>query len=85
MLRVWIAEQQLHCSIKIGMYQETMKIPEGVAWGIILADVTRHVAAALATGYSIDESSVVRDIELSFLRELSAPTSDATGDFATEP
>jgi hypothetical protein len=48
MLRVWIAERKLHCSMKVGMYRETMKIPEEKAWGVILADVARHVACGLA-------------------------------------
>jgi Domain of unknown function (DUF5076) len=44
-LRVWIAEKQLWCSIKVGMYDEH-KIPEEETWGVILADATRHIAAA---------------------------------------
>ena len=28
MLRVWIAEQGLHCSMKVGMYRETMNVAE---------------------------------------------------------
>jgi hypothetical protein len=47
MLRVWIAEKKLHCSMKVGMYRETMNIPEEKAWGKILADVARHFANAL--------------------------------------
>ena len=35
MLRVWIAEKKLHCSMKVGMYRETTKIAEEKAWGTI--------------------------------------------------
>jgi hypothetical protein len=81
MARVWIAEQQLHCSIKVGMYQDTMNISEGFAWGVILADIARHVAAAMVTSYSADEASTIREIEASFLDELAKATSDASGEF----
>ena len=50
MLRVWIAEGGLHCSLKIGMYRDTTKIPEEVAWGMILSDIARHIANALSEG-----------------------------------
>src|SRR5262245_33211441 len=52
MLRVWIAEGGLRCSIKVGMYRETMDVAEEKAWGTILADVARHVANALESGYA---------------------------------
>lgn len=81
MLRVWIAERGLHCSIKVGMYRETMNIPEEEAWGTILADIARHVAAALQSGYSMDASRSLDRIQQHFLDELANPTSDAKGGF----
>ncbi|MYN42917.1 DUF5076 domain-containing protein [Duganella sp. FT109W] len=47
MLRVWVAEKQLHCSLKIGMYRDGMGIDEELAWGTILADAARHILKAL--------------------------------------
>lgn len=81
MLRVWIAERGLHCSIKVGMYRETMNVPEEKAWGTILADVAKHVANALQSGYSTDATKSLQEIRDSFVKELSAPTSKAKGDF----
>src|SRR5579872_1798192 len=81
MLRVWIAENQLHCSIKVGMYQESSNIPEGRAWGTTLADVTRHVATALESRYSADRDKVIQEIRDRYLKELGSPTSDVTGEF----
>lgn len=81
MLRVWIAEQGLHCSLKIGMYRESTNIPEEKAWGTILADVARHVANALESGYSSDADESLRKIRDSFTKELGEPTSKAEGDF----
>ena len=80
-LRVWIAENGLHCSIKVGMYRETMNVPEESAWGTILADVARHVANALEAGYSTNAADSLRAIREAIDKELGAPTSDATGAF----
>jgi hypothetical protein len=81
MLRVWIAERKLHCSIKVGMYREMSGIGEERAWGVILADVTRHLAIALEPEYSADRGECVRKIRENYLEELDAPTSDAQGAF----
>lgn len=81
MLRVWIAERSLHCSMKVGMYRETMNVPEEKAWGTILADVARHVANALESGYSTDATESLQKIRDSFIKELGMPTSEAKGDF----
>jgi len=81
MLRVWIAEQGLHCSMKVGMYRETMNVAEEKAWGTILADVARHLASALESGYSINAAESLKKIRASFLEELGDPTSEAKGDF----
>lgn len=80
-LRVWIAESGLHCSLKVGMYHETSATPESQAWGKILADVTRHIAAALESGYSMNKGQVQNEIRTEYLKELDNPTSEAMGDF----
>jgi len=80
MLRVWIAERGLHCSMKVGMYRET-NVPEEKAWGTVLADVARHVANALESGYSVNAAESLPKIRDSFIKELENPTSDAKGDF----
>lgn len=81
MLRVWIAKGGLHCSMKIGMYRETTKIPEEKAWGTILADVARHVAHALESGRTINDDDALGKIFQSFEAELTKPTSGLTGGF----
>jgi DNA-binding GntR family transcriptional regulator len=81
MLRVWIAAKKLHCSMKVGMYRETTKIPEEKAWGMILADAARHVANALESGYGVDAKTALHKIRASFINELGNPTSDAEGEF----
>jgi len=81
LLRVWIAEARLHCSMKIGMYHEKMNIPEEKAWGVILADLTRHVAAALESAYAGNREKSIRAIRECYLEELNRPTSDTEGEF----
>lgn len=80
MLRVWIAEQKLHCSLKIGMYR-AMQINEEVAWGTILADAARHIAIALSEENQDLEGIVLEKIRSHFNAELAAPSSPATGGF----
>lgn len=81
MLRVWIAEKKLHCSMKIGMYKETMNIAEEKAWGVILADIARHVSNALESGYGGSAAESLEKIQESFIKELTNPTSKASGGF----
>lgn len=82
MLRVWVAEQKLHCSLMVGMYRDGMKIPEEQAWGVILADVSRHLANAINTKYGTDHNESIEKIKQSFLKELMKPTSKAEGGFS---
>ncbi len=81
MLRVWVAEGGLHCSMKVGMYRETMNVAEEKAWGIILADVARHIANALEAGYSSNAADSLQKIRRSMLEELGDPTAELRGDF----
>ncbi|WP_249341926.1 DUF5076 domain-containing protein [Stenotrophomonas maltophilia] len=66
MLRVWIAAKGLHCSMKVGMYREQFEVPEEKAWGRILADVARHLASALESGYGADAHASLREIQECF-------------------
>jgi hypothetical protein len=81
MLRVWIAQKRLHCSLKIGLYQESTRIPEAKAWGTILADAVQHIADALQTEYGKDRADTLSSVREAFLEELDAPTSKTEGGF----
>ena len=80
-LRVWIAEQKLHCSLKVGVYEENGPIPEDTAWGIILADVAKHLADTLAKEGLRNRDIALREIFRSFGSELEEPTAVTTGKF----
>ena len=81
MLRVWIAAKKLHCSMKVGMYRETSKVSEEKAWGVLLADVARHLSKALESGYGVDADVALSAIREKFNDELNAPTSSTDGGF----
>jgi hypothetical protein len=80
MLRAWVAEHGLHCSLKIGMYEED-GIDEARAWGILLSDVMRHISRAFSVEFNRDEAKTLEDIKGYLLAELEKPTSAASGKF----
>ncbi|WP_445229135.1 DUF5076 domain-containing protein [Duganella rhizosphaerae] len=81
MLRVWVAEKQLHCSLKIGMYRDGMGVDEELAWGTILADAARHIARALHPENADEEQVALQKILRGLNEELAATTSDLKGGF----
>jgi len=80
MLGAWIAENGLHCSLKIGMWHESGR-KESPSWGILLADVIRHIANAMAEREGLDQDETIARITESLERELDEPTSRASGTF----
>jgi Domain of unknown function (DUF5076) len=81
MARIWIAERQLHASLRIGFYKENTKFSEEKAWGTILADLARHVANALEENYSTSSAEALKSIVEAQLQELKVPTSKVSGKF----
>lgn len=81
MLRVWIAEQRLHCSMKVGMYRETTQIAEEEAWGSILADAAVHLANAIERQYQVPAAQTLVGLRRAFLREIDRPSGNAQGEF----
>jgi hypothetical protein len=82
MLRVWIAQQKLHCSLKVGMFAEASGVQEEIAWGTVLADAARHIANAIELGFGGSSQASLRQIRDAFVAELDRPTSDVEGTFA---
>jgi hypothetical protein len=78
LLRAWVAEEGLHCSLKVGVY-EAEGIPEEKAWGTILADAARHIADALSSLGLRESDNALADIRRHFEAELDDPTSKRTG------
>lgn len=85
MARVWVAKQGLHCVLNVGTYRES-GFREATAWGVILADMARHISHALRdNGLEANSESALAEIQQTMIRELDQPTSDATGGFGSTP
>ncbi len=74
-LRVWIAEQGQHVSIRSGAWEDPF------AWGIVLADLARHIALAqqLHTPTTDVDAFVERLLE-GFHAEIENPTDEPEGE-----
>ncbi len=74
-LRVWIAEQSQHVSIRSGAWEDPF------AWGIVLADLARHVALAhkLQNEGTDEEAFLARLLE-GFQAEIENPTDEPEGE-----
>lgn len=80
MLRAWIAENGLHCTLNIGMWEANGK-PEAAAWGILLADVVRHLANAVQEDHGVDAAVTLEKLLHALHAELDEPTSKVKGAF----
>jgi len=80
MLSAWIAEQGLHCTLNIGMW-DSAGHDEPKAWGILLADVVLHISNAIGESKGTPSEQVLLEIFDSLRNELDDPTSPAKGEF----
>ncbi|HEX5284253.1 MAG TPA: DUF5076 domain-containing protein [Bryocella sp.] len=74
LLRVWIAGQGQHVSLRSGVWEDPF------AWGIVLADLARHIvhAESLARKELDQEAFLARMLE-GFQAEIESPTDDPEG------
>ncbi len=77
--RVWIAEQGLHCSLRVGLYAGDGVSRETAAWGIILADLAGHLADALSAEGMGSRADLLDAVIESFNEEATSPSSERTG------
>lgn len=78
LLRAWVTDRGLYCSVKVGVY-EAQGISEELAWGTILADAARHVADALSSLGLRDSETALAEIRRKFEAELDNPSSNRSG------
>jgi Domain of unknown function (DUF5076) len=74
-LRAWVANEGLICSLRPTQWKDSS------AWGIVLADVARHVANAFHEASGDDPAATVARIRKLFNDELRDPTDEPTGGF----
>jgi hypothetical protein len=81
MLTAWIAENGLHCTLNVGMWKEQGR-NEPKAWGILLADVVRHLASAIEQEGGAPMEQTTEVVVAALLNELDDPTSKIKGGFS---
>lgn len=84
MIRVWIAHQDLHVSMLLGMWHDTpdAEVDERDAWGELLADLTRHIANGMIKEYGWDYDSTRDRIRAAFLRYFDDKSQTIQGEFS---
>ena len=75
LLRVWVAEQGQHVSLRSGAWEDPF------AWGIVLADLARHIVNAEAMNKkSLDKEAFFERMLEGFHAEIESPTDEAEGE-----
>jgi len=77
LIRAWIVDKDLHCSLNVGVFGDN----ERIVWGILLSDVARHVADAIEREKGIPAKESLAQIASSFDYEMRTPTAETKGNF----
>jgi hypothetical protein len=73
-MRVWIAERGQHVSIQTGAWEDPF------AWGIVLADLARHIAHADQMQKKTDPEAFLARLLEGFQAEIDDPTDEPEGE-----
>jgi uncharacterized protein DUF5076 len=77
-LRLWVAEQGQHVSLRAGTWEDPF------AWGIVLADLARHIVTAESCGKKgFDKDVYLARILEGFQAEVDSPSDDPTGEITS--
>jgi hypothetical protein len=75
LLRVWVAEQGQHVSLRSGTWEDPF------AWGIVLADLARHIVLAEAIQKKdLDQAAFLERLLEGFHAEIESPTDEPEGE-----
>jgi hypothetical protein len=75
LLRVWVAEQGQHVSLRAGAWEDPF------AWGIVLADLARHIVNAESIRQSnLDTNAFLERLLEGFQAEIDSPTDEPEGE-----
>ena len=72
-LRVWVADRGQHVSLRAGVWTDP------AAWGIMLADLARHIVNSYEQEAAADRLRTLQRIRLGFDAELTRATDDPAG------
>ena len=86
MIRVWLAHQNLHVSLLLGMWEdaEDSNVDEKAAWGELLSDVIKHVANGLSDSHGWDRIETATRIRDSLLENLRSERGVITGKYVED-
>lgn len=68
LLRVWVANQEQHVSLRAGVWSDP------AAWGIMLADLARHISNAYNQEIGLDPNQSLERIKAGLEAEWDSPT-----------
>ncbi len=71
--RVWVAKKVEHVSLRVDVWKDP------AAWGIILADLARHLANAYEQNAGLNSHDTLQRIKAGFEAEMDSPTDHPTG------
>ncbi len=75
LLRVWVAEQGQHVSLRSGAWEDPF------AWGIVLADLARHIVNAEGMQRTnFDSDAFLQRMLEGFQAEIESPTDEPEGE-----
>jgi hypothetical protein len=74
LMRAWIADSDLHVSLQLGGWEEP------APWGVVLADLARHVANFYVDKMGMDREEVKAILREEFLEELASGSDEAEGE-----
>lgn len=77
LLRVWVAHQDQHISLRVGVWEDP------AAWGVMLADLARHIANAFEKVEHRDPVNVLEQIRAGFEAEMAVPTDAVRGEVSS--
>ncbi len=83
MIRVWLANERQHIALNIGFWEDR-GLDERAAWGIVIADMMRHIADAHESEYGHNPIETLSKIRRAFEAEMGNPTSERLGEFVKE-
>lgn len=73
LLRVWSAGEQQHVSIRVGVWDDP------AAWGLMLADLARHIANSYGKERGLDQPKTLDRIRAAMDAELASQTDEPWG------
>lgn len=67
LLRVWVAHEEMHCDLQPNAFDDPG------TWGVVLAEVIRHVADSLSEEEGLDPATTIARIREALDADLRAP------------